>query len=115
MPGEEAGRRQPAQAEAQQAVPAITVTAGAGVTEGTAAGFTLKADPVPAEELAVTVAVAETGAIADASALGARMVTIPAGQAEAAFTVATLADEADEPAGAVVATVSRRRRLYGGR
>ena len=97
---------QPAQAEAQQAVPAITVTAGAGVTEGTAAGFTLKADPAPAEELAVTVAVAETGAIADASALGERIVTIPAGQAEAAFTVATQADEADEPAGAVVATVS---------
>ena len=95
---------QPAEAEAQQVVPAITVTAGAGVTEGTAAGFTLKADPVPAEELAVTVAVAETGAIADASALGERIVTIPAGQAEAAFTVATLADEADEPAGAVVAT-----------
>ena len=94
------------QAEAQQAVPAITVTAGAGVTEGTAAGFTIKADPVPAEELAVTVTVAQTGAIADASALGARIVTIPAGQAEAAFTVATLADEADEPAGAVVATVS---------
>ena len=95
-----------AQVEAQQAVPAITVTAGAGVTEGTAAGFTLKADPAPAEELAVTVAVAETGTIADASALGERMVTIPAGQAEAAFTVATLADEADEPAGAVTATVS---------
>ena len=95
-----------AEADAQQAVPAITVTAGAGVTEGTAAGFTLKADPVPAEELAVTVAVAQTGAIADASALGERTVTIPAGQAEAAFTVATLADEADEPAGAVTATVS---------
>ena len=95
-----------AQAEAQQAVPAITVTAGAGVTEGTAAGFTLKADPIPAEELAVAVAVAQTGAIADASALGERIVTIPAGKAEAAFTVATLADEADEPAGAVVATVS---------
>ena len=97
---------QPAQAEAQQAVPAITVTAGAGVTEGTAAGFTIKADPAPAEELAVTVAVAQTGAIADASALGERIVTIPAGKAEAAFTVATQADEADEPAGAVVATVS---------
>ena len=95
-----------AQAEAQPATPAITVTAGAGVTEGTAAGFTLKADPASAEELAVTVAVAETGAIADASALGERIVTIPAGKAEAAFTVATLADEADEPAGAVTATVS---------
>ena len=82
------------------------MTAGAGVTEGAAAGFTLKADPVPAEELAVTVAVAQTGAIADTSAIGERIVTIPAGQAEAAFTVATLADETDEPAGAVTATVS---------
>ena len=105
-PALECLEKKPAQAEAQQAVPAITVTAGAGVTEGTAAGFTLKADPIPVEELAVTVAVAETGAIADASALGVRIVTIPAGQAEAAFTVATLADETDEPAGAVVATVS---------
>ena len=105
-PALECLEKKPAQAEAQQAVPAITVTAGAGVTEGTAAGFTLKADPIPVEELAVTVAVAQTGAIADASALGVRIVTIPAGQAEAAFTVATLADETDEPAGAVVATVS---------
>ena len=95
-----------AQAEAQQAVPAITVTAGAGVTEGAAAGFTLKADPVPAEEIEVTVSIAQTGAVADASALGERTVTIPAGKAEAAFAVATAADETDEPAGTVTATAA---------
>ena len=92
------------QAEVQ--VPAITVTAGAGVTEGTAASFTLKADPVPTEELAVSVTVAQTGAIAETSALGARTVTIPAGQAEAVFTVATLNDETDEPAGVITVTVN---------
>ncbi len=91
-------------AEAQ--VPVITVTAGSGVTEGTAASFTLKADPVPAKELDVTVTVAQTGAIAETSVLGARTVTLPAGQAEATFTVATLADETDEPAGAVMVTVN---------
>ena len=95
-----------AQAEAQSAEPAITVTAGAGVTEGTAASFTLKADPVPAEELDVTVTVVQTGAIAETSALGARTVTIPAGQTEAAFTVVTLNDEIDEPAGVITVTVN---------
>ena len=95
-----------AQAEAQSAEPVITVTAGSGVTEGTKASFTLKADPVPAEELDVSVTVVQTGAIADASVLGARTVAIPAGQTEAAFTVATLNDETDEPAGAVTVTVN---------
>ena len=96
----------PAVIEAEAQVPVITVTAGSGVTEGTAAAFTLTADPVPGEELAVTVTVAQTGAIAETSVLGARTVTLPAGEAEATFTVATLNDETDEPAGAVTVTVN---------
>ena len=95
-----------AEAQVEAQVPVITLTAGAGVTEGTAAAFTLKTDPVPTEELDVTVTIVQTGAIADASVLGARTVTIPAGQAEAAFTVATLADETDEPAGVITVTVN---------
>ncbi len=95
-----------AQVSAAPDLPAMTVTAGGDVTEGTAATFTLKADPVGSEELAVTVTVAQTGAVADASGLGERTVTLPAGEAQASFTVATLADETDEPAGTVVATVS---------
>ena len=95
------------EAQAQQATePEVTVTAGTGVTEGTAAGFTLQADPAPAEELEVKVTVAQTGAVADAAALGTRSVTIPAGETEAAFTVATQADGTDEPSGAVTATVA---------
>ncbi len=103
---EEEAEQAEAQVSAAPDLPALTVTAGGDVTEGTAATFTLKADPVPGEELAVTVTVAQTGAVADASGLGERTVTLPAGEAQASFTVATLADEADEPAGAVVATVS---------
>ena len=103
---EEQAEQAEAQVSAAPDHPVLTVTAGGDVTEGTAATFTLKADPVGSEELAVTVTVAQTGAVADASVLGERTVTLPAGEAEASFTVATLADETDEPAGTVVATVS---------
>ncbi len=103
---EEQAEQAEAQVSAAPDLPALTVTAGGDVTEGTAATFTLKADPVGSEELAVTVTVAQTGAVADASVLGERTVTLPAGEAQASFTVATLADETDEPAGTVVATVS---------
>ena len=103
---EEQAEEAEAQVSATPDLPALTVTAGGDVTEGTAATFTLKADPVGSEELAVTVTVAQTGAVADASGLGERTVTLPAGEAQASFTVATLADETDEPAGTVVATVS---------
>ncbi|MCY3953016.1 MAG: hypothetical protein OXG69_10810, partial [bacterium] len=86
------------------AAPAITVTAGAAVTEGTAAGFTLSADPAPAADLAVTVTVGQSGGYV-ASRTGARAVTIAAGETQAAFTVATKGDEKDEPDGAVTAAV----------
>ena len=91
-----------------QAAPApeITISGGDGVTEGTAASFTLTAGTAPADELAVKVTIAQTGAVADASELGERTVTIPVGETEATFTVATLADGTDEPAGALTATVS---------
>ena len=86
--------------------PVVTVAAGGGVTEGAAAGFTLTAAPAPAADLAVTVAVSQRGAVADASALGERTVTIPGGTASADFTVATVDDEADEENGQVVAALS---------
>ena len=73
---------------------------------GAGAGFTLTAAPAPSANLAVTVSVAQQGAFAQASALGARTVTVPAGRTSAAFTVATVNDGADEADGAVVATVA---------
>ncbi len=89
-------------------LPSVRIAAGAAVTEGAAAGFTLEVQPAPASDLAVTVEVAQTGAVLAAAALGARTVTVPAGKTEAAFTVATASDDTDEPAGAVTATVVRQ-------
>ncbi len=89
-------------------LPSVRIAAGAAVTEGAAASFTLEVGPAPASDLAVTVEVAQTGAVLAAAALGARIVTVPAGKTEAAFTVATAADDTDEPAGAVTATVVRQ-------
>ena len=85
--------------------PVVIVTAGAAVTEGAPAGFTLTAEPVPAADLAVALSITQSGDVAEASALGTRTVTIPAGSASAAFTVATVDDAADEPDGAIVATL----------
>ncbi|MYG39817.1 MAG: fibronectin type III domain-containing protein, partial [Nitrospira sp. SB0677_bin_15] len=90
-------------------LPSVRIAAGAAVTEGAAAGFTLEVQPAPASDLAVTMEIAQTGAVLDAAALGERTVTVPAGKTEAAFTVATTAaDETDEPAGAVTATVVKQ-------
>ena len=86
--------------------PVVTIAAGAPVTEGAAAGFTLTAAPAPSANLAVTVSVAQRGAFAQASALGTRTLTIPAGTASTSFTVATVNDSADEADGAVVASVA---------
>ena len=101
----EAGGPDAAEPDPPAPVPVVTVAAGSAVTEGAAAGFTLTAAPAPAADLAVSVSVSQSGAFADASALGARTVTIPAGGTSAAFTVATADDDADEPDGAVVATL----------
>ena len=87
----------------------ILVTPGPSVAEGTAAAFTLTADPVaPVSDLAVTVTVADApGAdFLAAGAEGARTVTIPAGQTSVDFTVATTPDTTDEPSGPVTATVT---------
>ena len=86
--------------------PAVTIAGGDPVTEGAPAGFTLTASRAPATDLAVAVTVAQRGAFADASALGARTVTIPAGNASASFTVATVDDDTDEADGAVAATLA---------
>ena len=87
----------------------ILVTPGEGVTEGTAAAFTLTADPVaPASDLSVTVTVADApGAdFVPGAAEGARTLIIPAGQTSVGFTVATTPDTDDEPSGPVTATVT---------
>ncbi len=82
--------------------PEVSISAGAGVTEGGSATFTLTASPAPAAALTVDVTVTESGGYATA---GTRQVTVPTG-GTATFTVATVDDGADEPDGSVTATVT---------
>ena len=83
----------------------MTISGGAGVTEGGSAVFTLTAAPPPASSLAVSVAVTQTGDFAASGQAGLRRVTIGTG-GTATFTVATEDDSADEADGAVRATVA---------
>ncbi len=93
-------------ADDDEPLPEVSIAAGPAVTEGGSATFTLTAAPAPAADLAVAVAVSQSGAVAQPSALGARTVTIAAGTASAAFTVATVDDTADEPDGTVRAALA---------
>ncbi|MCY3785432.1 MAG: fibronectin type III domain-containing protein [bacterium] len=94
----------PPQSSDSQSDPVVSVSAGAAVAEGAAARFTLTAAPPPERELTVSVTVAQTGAFVASDDLGAQSVTVPA-SGSATFSVATVDDGADEPAGAVTAKV----------
>ncbi|MCY3689285.1 MAG: putative Ig domain-containing protein, partial [Gammaproteobacteria bacterium] len=80
--------------------PVVSISGGPAVTEGGNAAFTLTASPAPAGNISVRVSVAG-GSFA---ASGARTVTVGA-SGTASLTVATVDDAADEPDGAVRATV----------
>ena len=84
-------------------LPALSVSAGADVTEGGDAVFTVTATPAPAAELAVSVTVAADGAYGVTA--GSRTVTVPTG-GSATLTLATTSDDTDEPDGSVTATVA---------
>ena len=85
--------------------PVVTIAAvAARVSEGVAAEFTLHAQPAPAADLVVNVAVAESGAML--AAAPPRMATIAAGTAAVTLTLPTVDDLEDEPAGTVTATVT---------
>ena len=85
------------------AEPVVSVAAGAAVTEGGNASFTLSASPAPSAPLDVGVTVAASGAFGVLT--GSRTVTVPV-SGSATFTVATADDAADEPDGSVTATVA---------
>ncbi len=87
--------------------PRVAVAAGAGVTEGTAAAFTLTATPAPAADLTVnyTVSDAANADFVAADGEGAKTAVIRVGQTSADIMVATVADSADEPSGGVSVAV----------
>ena len=87
--------------------PVVSLSGEMPVTEGTAATFTLTADPVPDSDIGVTVMVTDSGAFAEGGQTGTKTVTIPAGNATATLTVTTVGDTTDESNGAITAAVTR--------
>ncbi len=87
--------------------PVLTITPGSSpVTEGTAAAFTVTANPAPTTNLPVSLTVAQTGDFAAASAVGNnKSVTAPTA-GSVTYTVATLDDQVDEANGAVTVTLT---------
>ena len=82
------------------ATPEITISGGAGITEGGTATFTISASPAPASPITVNVGVSETG---DWDATGAATVSV--NSATTTYTIATSDDQVDEADGSVTATV----------
>ena len=85
--------------------PQVTISAGTSpVTEGTAATFTITANPAPTTSLTVNVNVSETGNVM--SGTPPSSVTINANESSTTLTVATDDDQADESNGVVTAEVA---------
>ena len=82
--------------------PEISIAAGADITEGGDATFTVTATPNPSADLDVTVEVSQSGEYAST---GSQTVTIPTTGSQT-LTVTTTNDSADEPDGSVTATIS---------
>ncbi len=83
--------------------PVVSITAGGGVTEGSAAVFTLIASPAPASALPVSVTVSASGDYG--AATGAKTVTVPI-SGRATLSVHTTGDDTDEADGSVTATLN---------
>ncbi|WP_419838731.1 S8 family serine peptidase [Candidatus Poriferisodalis sp.] len=86
-----------------ESAPVIAIAAGTAVAEGSAAEFTLTADPAPSGDLAVSVTVAQQGAFGVTT--GAQTVTVPA-SGRAVLVVTTADDSTAEPDGSVTVTVA---------
>ena len=91
-------------ADEPASVPEVTVSAGGGVTEGTAASFTVTASPAPASPLDVTLTVGQSGDVAAPGAAGTRTVTVPV-SGSVSVAVATDDDSVDDSDGSVSVTV----------
>ncbi len=83
--------------------PEISITAGSDISEGGNAVFTITANPAPAANLDVSVAVSQSG---DSGVTpGSQTVTIPT-SGSATLSVATVNDGVDEADGSVTVTVA---------
>ncbi len=95
--------------------PEVSIAAKtASITEGTDAAFTVRANRAPDADLTVKLTVSEAAGsdFVAAAGEGAATVTIPKGETEAAFTVATVDDQADEPDGSVTVSLGGNGGAY---
>ena len=89
-------------------VPAISISGGAAVTEGTAAQFTVTASSARSADITVKLTVSEAAGsdFVAATDEGSQSVTIAASATQATYSVTTQADTADEPDGAVTVALA---------
>ncbi|MYC40957.1 MAG: hypothetical protein F4X52_00225 [Acidimicrobiaceae bacterium] len=83
--------------------PELSVTAGAAVTEGSAASFTINSSEAPTDPLTVNYTVTASGDYVTSANLGAKQVTLTG--SSATVTVPTTGDSTDEPNGSVTITI----------
>ena len=111
--GRESGGAGPALSRTFQIVnptaanPLVSIAAGAGVTEGSPAQYTITANPAPTTALTVNLSVADApGAnfVAPGDEGSGKTVTVPV-SGSATYTVPTVADIVDEPSGPVTVTL----------
>ena len=95
----------PAKPQSTDTTPEVSVSAGADITEGGAASFTITASPAPTSPLAVSFAISQSGDYAASGSTGTKTVTIPT-SGSAAYSVATVDDATDEVDGSVTATLA---------
>ncbi len=97
------------------ALPVLTISGGAAVTEGGAASFTVTAVPTPTSTLIINRNIADApGAdfLADTDEGDNGFWVFSSGQASRTFTVQTVADGTDEPSGPVTVTLRPRPSEY---
>ena len=90
------------------AAPTVSIASGSGVTEGTAASFTVSVSPAlgaDASNMTVNLNVGQMGSYVASGDLGMKQVTINAGSGSATYSVPTAADRQDEAAGSVTVNV----------
>ena len=83
--------------------PVVSISGGAGVTEGGNASFTVTASPAPASNLSVSLTVSQSGDFG--ATAGQRTVTVPS-TGSVSLTVSTTDDSTDETDGSVTVSVN---------
>ena len=89
----------------QASAPEISLRAGAAVTEGDNAVFTVEANPAPQSDLTVEFSVSQDGEWLSTPGAGARTLTLTAGTTSADLTVATVNDSVDESDGSISVSI----------